>query len=380
MNEPKKGEKNGWTWRIADLSVLSEWFAKFAENPASTALLVKKNPVRSVWKTGDYFIKHNHPIKKLHELRFTFFPKAKSEHNSLMLLAKKGIKSVESLGWASRKADSLLLTKNLDGFINAHTFWFVTAFKDKKLKNAFLESLAKFAGILIHKKIRHPDFHLGNLLYNPENSEFAIVDAYGISVDRRRQLSKKNRLLILRIIASPRGEINDEDAYKFLLNCNVASDKNLANLLWTEILQAESMELEKNWKTIKQKIYLDGKFCARYENDNDVLLIRKNILREELADQDIIRSNHGFRKQSMLIKDAKKIWEDSFMLEIHRIPSVLPIAIIIPEKKNAIQKGTLIYREAEFRSPSVLLSKEELIKRCSICHLPRRLTEIALAK
>ena len=123
---------SGWNWHIPDPSIIEAWFANFAKAPEAAAQKIKANPVRTVWKINDYYIKHNHPRRKRDKLRFFFFPKAKSEFKSAKILDKEKIPAIKSIGWASKKDESILLSESMEGFVNAREFWFQTASKNQK--------------------------------------------------------------------------------------------------------------------------------------------------------------------------------------------------------------------------------------------------------
>ncbi|HPN85372.1 MAG TPA: lipopolysaccharide kinase InaA family protein [Victivallales bacterium] len=373
VNEEKKNECMGWVWHGLDPQG-QQLLSSFTKNPDGVSKLIKTNSVRSVWSTGTYFIKYNHPVRKFDKLRFMLCPKAKSEYKSLQMLEQKGVESVQVLGWAKNKSQSILITKNLDRFTNARSFWFSKASSEAKLKKAFLSALAKFAELLIEKKIRHKDLHLGNLLFNPEMTKFAIVDAYGIGT--KKSLSEADKFNIGQILGSLRGEINDKEASEFLIESKIVTDLYEAQLLWTKILQFEAKGIHKRWENQSCKIFSESKFCFMHKLKNETVLIRKSLTGESLANiEDISGREEIFHKIILPIQAAKRTWELCFITQANRIPGILPVAMKIQQDKAKVEKGHLFYNIDDVKSGKRIFTKEELIRRCSISRLPRRLTE-----
>ncbi len=365
----------GWVWHNAEEGLPGTLRRLSSDD---TARLVKRNGVRSVWKLGDYYVKYNHPSGKMDRIRFSMRAKAMSEHKSIKALQSAGIRTVEPCGWAKLGSRSLLVTRELSGFSNAHSYWFGGAFQSQDKKRKFLSSLAAFTKELVSRKIRHPDLHLGNLLVDATTFDFAIVDAYGVSC--RKSLSPRDVFGLFRIVSSVKGEIGDREAKDFLLDCGAAASDQEADMLWTRIMQADVPELAKKWRKIKAGIYSDGKSCARHELDGRVVIVRKDILGRELALPGELSDGASFSRTEERLENAERKWEDSFLLELNRIPSALPLAIEIKKGKSAIASAALFWRKRRDEAPGIVLSRHELIKRCSIFRLPRRLTEQVVSR
>jgi hypothetical protein len=359
---------SGWNWHIPDPSIIEAWFANFAKAPEAAAQKIKANPVRTVWKINDYYIKHNHPRRKRDKLRFFFFPKAKSEFKSAKILDKEKIPAIKSIGWASKKDESILLSESMEGFVNAREFWFQTASKNQKMKSAFLLNLSELAGLLVRKKITHPDFHLGNLLVNPNGCALALVDVYGVK--KRAKLSEKSKLKTLGIIASMRGEISDEEACDFLHGTKTLLKSDEPIILWMRLLSLETRELAKMWKKRRKLIFQDGKFSRRFERDNGFLLIKKDICGISRAKQENFESNQtDFDVFETNADNAMKAWEKSFFLDFSRIRHRGPLAIEIKPGK------ALMFYDNRCPTDSPALSKSELIRRCTASNIPKKILE-----
>lgn len=368
MSELDFLSKYYWKWHFDDKDFEKE-INNSLKLSTDSPTLIKKNPVRSVWKYGDLYIKHNHPQSRFDKFRFSIVPKAHSEFKALKILAEMSINAVKPLGWAKYGSQSLLITKEMAGFVNSKDYWFREACFDSQKKKKFLSSLANFAKFLVERKVIHKDFHLGNLLFNPESSSFALVDVYKLKVGKKK--NQKEVFEIYRIISSVMGEINDSDALDFLINVGACNDFDSADSLWTKILSAEIPELRKKWTSMKQAVFTNSKFSSLKKSDGEKILIRKSILREELVSEAQLEQTENFIRIEEYHEQAKKIWLDSFLFELYRMPHHLPVALILPDA--TFKKAILIYHKEKCRN--LLLSKQELIRRASIFRIPKRLTE-----
>jgi len=363
MTESHFLKKYNWIWYLTDDR--NKQFISELSNESYVSLeLIKKNPVRSVWKYKQTYIKFNHPGSIIDEIRFLIKPKAKSEFKSLEELVRRGIRAVIPIAWARYKSKSLLLTKELEGFENSRDYWFKKACNDPDKKSKFLLSLAMFVNELSKKNLVHKDFHPGNILFNSNFSDFALVDAYKLSFSAK--INRNSLFELLRIIAAFKGEITDKEAVEFLLNTGLLNSYQEAILLWTKILLADLPELKEKWQQVKSSIFRDGKYCSSHMGGR--LLIKKNLLKESLATPDELMSSKCFFIDKKAYSEAIQDWEDSFLLDIFRMPSDGLVGVFFPE--NKIDKVSLFYRKEKEKFN---LPIEDIVKRASIFRIPKRL-------
>jgi len=363
MISPFPLKKYNWTWYLTD-EKNRHLISELTDESFDSLELIKKNPVRSVWKYRNIYIKFNHPVNILDKLRFLIYPKAESEFKFLDELNRKNIKAVLPIAWAKYKSKSLLLTKELKGFENSRDYWFKKASNDPDKKAKFLFSLADFVNELTTKNLIHKDFHPGNILFNPSSSEFALVDAYKLSFSAK--MKKKSLFQLLRIIASFKGEITDKEAVEFLLNTKLITSYQEGVVLWTKILLADLPELKEKWQKARHLIFNDGNYCSAYMEGR--LLIKKNLLKENLATPDELMDSKYFIITKKSYAEAIEYWKDSFLLDIFRMPSDGLIGILFPE--NKFDTVTLFYKKGreKFNLPI-----EDIVKRASIFRIPKRL-------
>lgn len=317
---------NNWKWCFAD-RVASATVERAAEAALSGhGQVVKSNALRSVFRVslpdGVFFVKHDRPGNLSGKIKSRVRSKVKAEFDSAMTLVEAGVPVAEYLGWARMKGQGLLVSKQTPGAVSARHFWYDNAYDDEQ-KKLFLTGLERFLSTFVAAGFRHPDFHLGNLLYVPEENAFHMVDPYGVAKDD----DEDRRFQILRIIGAMRGELKDAEGERLIKSCGGSPDD------WGRILAAESAEMWKVWPKRKAAIAADDpRYCER---DGEIRR-RKDINGRLVTPSDdaidiVVRVTR---------RKAEEIWLRSFLLQIHRIP----------------HRRAALWREAEGRQEIVLES------------------------
>lgn len=123
--------------------------------------LVKRNAVREVWKTRDFFFKFDkRPGRSfLREFR----------HGSA--LARRGVPVVAHLACGPAPRDACLVTAALPNAVPVEEF-----IAGKIPPDAFLDAVVSFLKLLDQKRIVHRDLHPGNVLVVPESNALSLVD------------------------------------------------------------------------------------------------------------------------------------------------------------------------------------------------------------
>ncbi len=369
-NDFIKIQRNGWIWNIKK-SLIQNGFLENIQD-STKKIPIKSNTNRDVfnikYQNKLYYVKHYHASGKTSRFLNCFFPKCKAEYESFNILFEKGIRTAEIAGWGIKNNQSMLITEELKGFIDAKKIWFSDALSDVKSKNIFKNDLEKLVSKMISAKIYHPDFHLGNILYNPYIQEIAVIDAHGV---KKIVKYNKNKLIdMLCVFGAIRGEITDNEAEERIGNILSSSKVPGLNLsprcLWQKILINESLETEKLWeKRRKQILSHNSKYINKIECNGKIWLTRKKIsgspeINVEEIDQ--IQKKSSERIKVLNPDTAEKIWLKSFHLQFHRIMHIMPIAWC-----NENNTGKLIYEEITEKARIVngeLL--DEFLNRCKI--------------
>ena len=123
--------------------------------------LVKKNAVREVWRTRDFFFKFDkRPGRSFLE-----------EFRRGSALARCGVPVVAHLACGSAPQGACLVTAALRNALTVEEF-----IAGKVPSDSFLDAVAGFLKLLGEKRIVHRDLHPGNVLVVPENNFLALVD------------------------------------------------------------------------------------------------------------------------------------------------------------------------------------------------------------
>jgi len=129
------------------------------------AQVVKRNPVREVLKSGQFFIKHDRRRNK----------DFKAEFDNAKFVSSRGIPVVEHIGYASCDDGNYLVTRALENAVEVDQ-----VSRDGKTDAAFCEKFVTFINLLREKRLKHKDLHGGNVLYVPQDHRFSLVDVKSV--------------------------------------------------------------------------------------------------------------------------------------------------------------------------------------------------------
>lgn len=221
---------NRYRWRFASDAVRAE-LGETPETMLETGDEVKSNPVRRVVRAGGFFLK----CDRRGAARF------RREWKSAELLRETGIPVVEYLAYGESPNGGCLITRALPESESVGEYYWLHFVRNGEDPAEFLARFAPFARKILESGLFHPDFHIGNILYDKRNESFVMVDALGI---RRATLCDRLfRMYRMRRIAMElREPLNREQMISLLGACGIPSpaeffDRALdreADLLWHE--------------------------------------------------------------------------------------------------------------------------------------------------
>ncbi len=210
-----------WIWNSDEILSPADLLAE--------AQLVKANPVRAVYRSGDFFLKQDR--RRGSRLR--------AEWNSAQLLKQHGIPTVEHIGCGPWDGGELLITRNWPDSQPVDEFFY----REFELADAdpsdFLCAFADFVKTLLDGKLFHPDFHLGNILYSRSQKSFALVDVRG--VNRRHWWHSMYRME--RVLLEFRERLDDAEQLMLLTRAGIPAPE----YFWTQGLQKEAVSLRREW-------------------------------------------------------------------------------------------------------------------------------------
>ena len=155
-------------WSFASDAVRAE-LGESPETLFESGEEVKANPVRRVVRSGGYF--------RRGAARF------RSEWKSAKLLESQGIPVVEYLACGESSRGGCLITRALPDSESVAEYYWRTFVRGGADPEPFLALFAPFLKHILESGLFHPDFHLGNILYDKVKRSFVLVDALGV---RRR--------------------------------------------------------------------------------------------------------------------------------------------------------------------------------------------------
>ena len=249
-----------WTWHFAKES---DWtaLAPSPERMDAASTLVKQNPLRKVFRRDSYFIKIEEPKPQfgLSWLKSVFAPKAKSEFDSLLALCDAGVKAVEPVAYGSAGAAQGLITRAFEGSISVSDYYYSEFSYGSRCPDAFLKSWAAFIKRFIASGFLHPDFHNGNILYQPFSGDFCLVDVFGVK--RAGGLSTAERESMLRIVFEMRCGLSPAQLAVLAADCGAEGDP----LNYVERgLEQEARRLAAEWPKRKRQLLEGyGKFVRK---------------------------------------------------------------------------------------------------------------------
>lgn len=315
------------------------------------AEIVKHNPGRTIYKLSlingsTLYIKHNHPKELKHRIKALFFPKAKKEFRSAMLLRDMGIPIIPVMGWGHCGSDSFLITKEISKSITLKEL-LEHRLKSGKDIDRIMLAIAKFLRLLIEKGVDHPDLHAGNILVKEEKDDFSLylVDLYGI-----RFCNKKDKKRILKLFGwtvTILWPLEWDKIKEFLYKSGFLNKNDNPRYEWERLARWRSKYILSRCKKRKKKLLKNSSLCRIYRSGSKSLIFRNDKIVKNLGETYILKI---YPKEL-----AKKCWFNTYFLTLYGIPIVYhytwlkvreDLSAIIMERpcgvklKDVFEKGT----------------------------------------
>ena len=357
-------KRRGWTWRLRSPGLLDAWFDQYEQ--ALESSLVKSNAVRSVFKIkDDYFVKFDRPENLLHKLRAYFYCKAESEFNTGMKLEKDGIPVVKYLGWGRQGSLSMIFSKAIPDAVTALEFWTREFVTGEKKHTAYLDHLAEFLKKIIHSGYFHPDFHLGNILYDRKTKQFVLVDVYGITKPEHIPVRKLEQMY--KIVLAFKDAISDAEAEKLIMFLGIRDTAETAMKYFYSALKTEAIFMNNEWPKRRQQILGHyRKFITAIKLDEREYLLRHSAAAEPFITPgelpELLRSE-TLERVTLPKEAALSLWLKSFRLQFYGIAHRQPLAL-----ERAGHNNILYFRKVEYQVPEPGTPPiTEFLNRCNSC-------------
>lgn len=319
--------REGWTWRLRDSSVLDPWFEDFLDGRIAEPL--RSTSGKDVFRVVSYerplIVRSYHPKRAFSKLKSRMVPKAKEEYEAFQLLEDMDMPSAECVGWGRRGPDSVLIVKEIPNSMCARDFWFSSVQADElNLRQPFLVEFARLLSRLFACGLYHPDLRLSRLSVSGDPFMFHVQEPFGLALPP--VLDRGMKLRMARCVGELRGEINTGEAAAIIMYSGLEQDASKCVDIWRSILLDETAAVEALWpKRRSQALACDPRFCV----SSDGLLLRCGFDGMPMLSPDDL-TPAGLEKFDRIDyrnspDEALRVWLLSCKLSLHRLRHRVPV-------------------------------------------------------
>ncbi len=272
---------------------------------------VKQNPKRKVYRLVNSS-GYSMYLKLFAQQRFPFtifrfYPSM--EYEIARRLEKNGIPVIHYLAWSKLQKGGFCISEGIPAAVSARQYFFETVRSNPALLNHFLGKLAELTGILYHKNCRHPDFHLGNILFTPRDTHLYLADPWGI-----REMpfqTNASKFALCTVWTELRGYISHDKLLNGILSSGLAKTKIDAVELMQQAVCQYGKKAATRWPKISRRI-LSGKskFATTVQKEDGEYTWRHTLW---FASPEKMEIDPSWRKVDFPSAEAsEKIWLESF--------------------------------------------------------------------
>ena len=295
---------------------------------------VKQNPKRKVYRLScpdgsALYLKLFAP-QGLLTRHFRFY--ASSEYQAAMRLAELGLPVIRYLAWGRFGNGGFCISEGVPEAVQARRYFFETLYARPDLRDEFLARLSETILLLVEKKISHPDFHLGNILYSRAEKKIYLPDPWGV----RQCLFWRERhseLLCLPWLEMS-GRLSEDEILTGLQESGLAQNPGSARALLDRTAASYKSRLRKHWKKLSGRI-LSGrsKYATEVELPSGRCAFRHTEWFERPAKLELDPA--WIKTEFAAEADSRGIWLSSFL----QIPAAEnpPVARLVrPDGSSAL--------------------------------------------
>ena len=263
------------------------------------AHLIKQNPVRQVFQGNDFFYKRTFKDDNTLFLEF----------QRTLDMNKVGIPCVKCAALGYTQEGVFLVTQAQKDTVQLDKY-----LEKNSLDEKMLASFKNFILNLLAHKISHDDFHLGNILYNPIENNFYLVDVLKCKTSKvslwYNWFAKKK---IVRIFCLLRDKLQLFTIEKCLLACKIATPK----IFYNSQIKGEVKRIFKEWPKRKKQVLSGYEKFTKKDGDELILSIAKM---DDFQDAKIVSGNASY-----LVADI--------FLSLMRIPHIRVLKVNLATNK-----------------------------------------------
>ena len=273
---------------------------------------VKQNPKRKVYRlrSADGAELYLKLFAGQNFLQSFFRFNARHEYQAARTLEKAGLPMIRYLAWGQLHRGGFCLSEGIPQAVSARQYFFETVIRHPERLNAFLSELAGITGQLRGLSIRHPDFHLGNILFCPVTEELSLADPWGVHPVLLRL--KKYRLEWCLPWVELYGNIPEDQLLAGMEEAGLAGTRSEADRLLKEALARHSDQVRRHRAKLNARI-LSGK--SKYATEIELPEGRCSFRHTEWfaapAALEISSQWHAVHYKTEV--ESRQIWLDSFL-------------------------------------------------------------------
>lgn len=276
-----------WQWHIPDAAVSDAVRGLILSDDC----MVKRNPVRAVYKCGDFFLKFEHATNLPTSFRNRLRPKARQEYEIGRALEQAGIPAVQCLGWGMMGGTNVLVTRALPCSSSLEDHYYRHIVYGEEDPEGIVAETTEFLRKFFDAGFFHKDLHFGNILYNPETRAFAWVDL--IAIRRPGSLAPVQRLAMCRSIVTLREGLSRMQMLRAIRAIGAAATDDEAERFFFGCIRRDARRLLGSWGKRRSQI-LGG-----YQKFTDIIPCpgdpaRKLLLRKDWLSRPILRPEEVF--------------------------------------------------------------------------------------
>jgi len=195
MSSLHKIQAGKWTWIFLQKPEKKDYFTA-PDLLMQGAVVLKDMPDVKVFHRDDLFFKWEIAQNgkfSFDSIRRILFPRNKKEFFTLCSLQKDHFPVTEPVGYAYCGNQSVLITGKAGG-VSVMSYLCDIYEQGSVVPKEFLQAWGAFLNRFILSGYYFPDFHCGNLLYDPEKKSFSLVDVYGVRKVFFRETQRQYRM------------------------------------------------------------------------------------------------------------------------------------------------------------------------------------------
>lgn len=273
---------------------------------------VKQNPKRKVYRLrcsdgSELYLKL---FAGQNFLQSFFRFNARHEYQAARTLEKAGLPMIRYLAWGQLHRGGFCLSEGIPQAVSARQYFFETVIRDPERLSTFLSELAGITGQLRSLSVRHPDFHLGNILFSPVTDQLSLADPWGVHPVLLRL--KTYRLEWCLPWLELYGSVPEDQLLSGLEEAGLAGDRSEAESLLKDALARHSSLVQRHRAKLNARI-LSGK--SKYATEIELPQGRCSFRHTEwFAAPDTLEISPSWHAvQYKTEAESRLTWLDSFL-------------------------------------------------------------------